>query len=322
MKNNIRKPHLILNNIQVEETICQRYLGLVLDQRLTFKFHAQDRVETAEKKLRILKRLTGTLWGTSKDTLKLTYMKYIHPVLSFGEEVMICASETVNKKLEVVQNKALRVITGGVKSCPILAMQMFSEIKSIKFSREQAAVKMYERIIRIPNNLWKNYTPAENQLKSKVSFLHRTIALYEKFNIEPPNKIRKFTFTKKRKNYFNKYSIRKAEISKKFEEEILAHYAHESQNKKWTNINDASITSKHRKIYVANFRKFTNHDLLYKHLAKLKIVESPLCILCRNEEQTSEHLLTCTGLTVERNKTFENDEELFSHLYWHVRNIQ
>lgn len=322
MRNNISKPNLVLNNIQIEETICQRYLGIVLDQRLTFKFHAQDRVETTEKKLRILKRLTGTLWGTSKDTLKLTYMKYVHPVLSYGEEVMICASDSVNNKLEVVQNKALRIITGGVKSCPILAMQMFSEIKSMKFSREQAAIKMYERILRVPNNLWKNYTPAENQLKSKISFLHKTQPLYEKFNIEPPNKIRKFTFTKKRGNYLKKYSKRKAEISIKFEEEILNHYEIKSQCKKWTNINNASIISKDRKIYVANFRKLTNHDLLYKHLAKMKIVDSPICRLCRNEDQTSDHLLTCTRLADERLKTFENDEELFSHLYWHVRNIQ
>lgn len=87
----------------------------------------------------------------------------MQPVLTFGEEIMICASDTVNKKREIVQNKALRFITGGVKTCPILAMQMYSGIKSLKISKEQAAMKMYERIIRIPNNLWRNYKPAENR---------------------------------------------------------------------------------------------------------------------------------------------------------------
>lgn len=201
-------------------------------------------------------------------------------------------------------------------------MQMFSGIKSLQFSREHAAIKMHERILRIPNNLWKNYSPAENQLKSKVSFLHKIQALYGKYNVDPPSKVRRFTFTKKRKNYLNKYMARKEEISNKFEENVADHYENQSHNKKWTGISDSSIKSKHRKIYVANFRKFTNHDLLYKHLAKMKIVESPICGLCSKEEQTSDHLLTCSGLDSERSKTFQNDEELFSHIYWFVRNIQ
>lgn len=64
---------------------------IILDQQPTFKLHAQNRVETEETKLKILKRLTGTLWSTYKDTLVLTYIKYVQPVLTFETEIMICA---------------------------------------------------------------------------------------------------------------------------------------------------------------------------------------------------------------------------------------
>lgn len=78
-----------------------------------------------------------------------------------------------------------------------------------------------------------------------------------------------------------------------------------------------------RKVHVANFRMFTEHDLLYKHLARFNIVESPICTICNREEKTSDHLLTCCGLDNQRNNsTFSNDEELFSYLYWYVRNLQ
>lgn len=54
------------------------------------------------------------MWGTSKDTLLLTYKSYIHPVLTYGKELLVSASESVNNELELIQNKALRTTCGGV----------------------------------------------------------------------------------------------------------------------------------------------------------------------------------------------------------------
>lgn len=126
----IFKPNLFFGNVTVEETLNQCYLGITLDQRLTFKNHVNDLVSKAQNRLKLLKRLTGTMWGTSKDTLLLTYKMYIHPVLTYGEELLITASDSVNNKLDIIQNKALRTICGGVKFTPITAMEMFTDMKT------------------------------------------------------------------------------------------------------------------------------------------------------------------------------------------------
>jgi len=76
------KPKLFFNNSTVEEIVNQCYLGIILDQRLTFKPHVNELARKAENRLKLMKRLTGTMWGTSKDTLLLTYKTYIHPVLT------------------------------------------------------------------------------------------------------------------------------------------------------------------------------------------------------------------------------------------------
>ena len=103
------------NGLIVEEILNQCYLGIILDQRLTFRPHVEALAIKSKKRLKLLKRLTRTLWGASKDTLLLTYKMYIHPVLTYGEELLITASKSVNNELELIQNKALRTITGGVK---------------------------------------------------------------------------------------------------------------------------------------------------------------------------------------------------------------
>lgn len=166
------KPNLFINNSTVDEILNQCYLGIILDQRLTFKFHVKELGVKAENRLKLLKRLTGTMWGTSKDTLILTYKSYIHPVLTYGEELLISASKSVNNELEIIQNKALRTISGGVKFTPITAMEMFTGIKPLKFSREEAALKTFEKIIRTPNSLWNNFEANENRLKSKPNQNH------------------------------------------------------------------------------------------------------------------------------------------------------
>jgi hypothetical protein len=60
-----------------------------------------------------------------------TYKTYIHPVLTYGEALMICASDAVNTNLELIQNKVLRIITGGMKTTPIAAMEMVTNIKPL-----------------------------------------------------------------------------------------------------------------------------------------------------------------------------------------------
>ncbi len=91
-------------------------------------------------------------------------------------------------------DKALRT-----KSTPIEATQMFTNIKPINFLCEQGALKMYERIRRIPNSLWKNIHEAESRLPSKVSFLRRIKSIYQEHELEFPAKVRCFT-SKKKKN--------------------------------------------------------------------------------------------------------------------------
>jgi hypothetical protein len=83
--------------------------------------------------------------------------------------------------------------------------------------------------------------------------------------------------------------------------------------------------TKERKIFVANFRKINGHDILNANLDRFGIKSSPLCSLCQTENQTAEHLLDCETLEdmVQMLKSIANDEqELFSKCYWHVRTLQ
>ncbi|GFT34019.1 reverse transcriptase [Trichonephila clavipes] len=83
--------------------------------------------ETSEKGLRrlnLLKRLTATKKEATQDVLTTVYKTYVRPVLNYGCEVVTLVSTTNFGKCDVVQNSAIRIITGLAKSTAITAMQL------------------------------------------------------------------------------------------------------------------------------------------------------------------------------------------------------
>lgn len=154
---------------------------------------------------------------------------------------------------------------------------------------------------------------------NKIHLLHR------KYELNLPEKPRKFTTKKQSKSRHMKFNESKTIIKQQVKNAIVLYNNEKSEGKCWSNINTKSVKSTDRQTYVANFRKLTGHDLLYKHLNRMKLIPSPLCTFCRVEDQTSEHILTCTGLKTEienLKQTSPNEEELFSKLYWNVRGRQ
>ncbi|GFW40231.1 probable RNA-directed DNA polymerase from transposon BS [Trichonephila clavipes] len=134
------------------------YLGCALDTKLKWTKHAELVVSKARKRLSILKRLTGVKWECNRDTLNTTYKTYIQPVLNYCNEVLISASENVRKLLDTFHNQALRMITGVVKTAPVLAMQLLCDLQPLTNIIEKNAAILFNRLIRLPNNsFWPDY---------------------------------------------------------------------------------------------------------------------------------------------------------------------
>ena len=163
---------IFINDVQINQQENQAYLGMFLDQKLNWKEHVQKTAEKANKRCKILKRLAGTKWGCQRSILNSTYKSYIKPVLLYGSENLITANTRTIQKLETVQNHAMRLITGAVKSTPITAMQMFTKNNSIQQEIERLALIQYEKLIRLPHeNHWLKYASANRNLKTQNGYI-------------------------------------------------------------------------------------------------------------------------------------------------------
>ncbi|GFW48312.1 RNase H domain-containing protein [Trichonephila clavipes] len=92
------------------------FLGVTLDPELRFSKHIEQTANKALGKLNILRKLSGTSWGSRPQTLKSTFCTVIRPVLEYVTPIWIPASISVKRKLDSVQHRASKIIIGAVSS--------------------------------------------------------------------------------------------------------------------------------------------------------------------------------------------------------------
>ena len=169
-------------NLKIKENHLKKdenptYLGVTLDRQLNLNKHVENTKKKATKRLNIFKQLASTTWGADKNTLRSLYLGYTRSVIDYNIALQNACSTSTKQELDKVQNQALRLICGGMRSTPTAACEIASNIEPLEIRRKKAALQLYERAKRMEKNHpckklvdeWKNIS----RLKQK-SVLHVT----------------------------------------------------------------------------------------------------------------------------------------------------
>jgi hypothetical protein len=126
----------------------------------------------ANQRLRLIKWLAGTAWGSTQETMNTTYKTYIKPVTKYVSQVLIMASGSTLNALETTQNNALRLITGGVKTTPILALQQYTGHLPITWEINQQATVSTTKMKALTQTTWTTRTSDQQHLKTQLTPLN------------------------------------------------------------------------------------------------------------------------------------------------------
>ena len=120
---------LTFNGIPVKKVSETKHLGMILDSRLSFNSHLDEKLARARQGLGVMKQIKK--WVTQK-TLEIVYKMYIRPHLEYGDLVFDKADQrrtsvfsdqrtnyTNSCKVESIQYQAARVAIGAWKSSEI-----------------------------------------------------------------------------------------------------------------------------------------------------------------------------------------------------------
>lgn len=133
-----------LKGHKLELVNTHKYLGFTLDRELTHRKHIEEVVRQAAKKIPLLKMLAGKRSEANPLTVMKIGNAIVRSRLDYGATVYGSAAETNLRKIQVIQNAAIRAAMGYLKTTPVHVM--ISETGQVSMAVRRKALTKREMI--------------------------------------------------------------------------------------------------------------------------------------------------------------------------------
>ena len=130
----IEDVHVTCNGTEVEATATYKYLGVILDSKLTFSQHIENIKTKAVPKINSLERIS---YYVNKDTILYLYKSLVLSQIEYADIVYDGLSKKDSKFLQRIQNKALKSILHLDARTPTSIVHEIAEIDTLEERRRQ-----------------------------------------------------------------------------------------------------------------------------------------------------------------------------------------
>jgi len=293
------QPLVTLYNTPIPVNPNPTLLGVTLDPMLTFRKHTDTINIKAKRRLNVLRALTHTNYGHSKEHITTVYKQFIRPILTYAHTAWQPLLKDTNlNKLQVTQNAALRTATGCTKTTP-----------NDHVHQETKVLRLQDHMDMRGTHSYTSYTEPQHPLHYLTHDrpLHRhkrdTPAHYYSnfYNTLPPTPRNTSLRTHIHTHFANRsiYSMQP--------NTILNSYPPPTSEEEKT-------LSREERVHLSRFR-CGHHPVLPSYMHRINLTDSDTCTLCNNAEGSLEHiLLHCTHLQHHRNRyNIQSLEHLWTH---------
>ena len=131
---------LYQKDLRIDPKEVVQWLGIFFDPELHFKKHMEIMCNRATSISHGLCMLANTVRGLSQRNLQILVKTCIHPILTYASPVWFRPDQpqlTLIRKLDVVQNIGLRLITGAFKTTPVEALQTLSHMPPMEITLDK-----------------------------------------------------------------------------------------------------------------------------------------------------------------------------------------
>lgn len=106
------------DKIESDKTRSTRYLGIQIDDNLSYANHITAMIRIATQKMHVLKKIASYRWAACIDTLTQLYKQWIRSSLEYGNILTQHAPPTYQKKLHHMQADCAKIILVGTENKP------------------------------------------------------------------------------------------------------------------------------------------------------------------------------------------------------------
>lgn len=138
-----------INGEPIERVNSAKYLGIIIDEKLAFHEHFEHVIKKAAKKVGFFHRISHQLTNDSRRTI---FNTIITPHFRYCSSILFLGTQENIQQLQIIQNRAMRILTRKNRFTPIMEMVEQLDILMID---EQIRFDTLVLIYKIRNN----YTP-------------------------------------------------------------------------------------------------------------------------------------------------------------------
>ena len=144
---------LIMNGKALEWSRECKYLGITIDDQLSFRQHISNKIAEAKRKLMLLRNVFCNSWGPCPQQALWAYTGIVRPALTYGSIVWAKAAQSdyCKKKLRSLQRLALIQVAHVRKSTPTAALELLYNTPPLEIYLWECAQKAACRIGISPN---------------------------------------------------------------------------------------------------------------------------------------------------------------------------
>lgn len=153
-----------------------KYLGVTMDQRLTWSSHVRETTAKATKRLGMLYPLINRISKLSLNNSLTLYKSLIKPILTYACPIWGTTCKTNINKLQAVQNKATRIITKSPWFVRNMDIHNDIGMHLIKTTIADLALNFYNKVPTVPNELINNL--ASYNIFEKTKYKRPMYAIY------------------------------------------------------------------------------------------------------------------------------------------------
>lgn len=129
-----------------------KFLGVILDKKLTFGPHIRDLSARVKKSLNVLKVVSHFDWGADRKTLLRLYSALCLSKLDYACQIYSSACKTNLEKLDIAHNMGLRICTGAYRTSPVASIHVDSGLPPLAIRRDELSLRFLARSLTSQNN--------------------------------------------------------------------------------------------------------------------------------------------------------------------------
>jgi hypothetical protein len=132
-----------------------KYLGVTLDDKLSWKPHIENKIKKAKRTLMVIQSVVGKSGGPSTECAKWSWTGVIRPALTYGVIVWsrTASQSWAKKKLQRVQRLALSQISHVRPSTPLAALDVLYGVPPLDLFIQNCAQNAAIRVK--PDTSWQ-----------------------------------------------------------------------------------------------------------------------------------------------------------------------